>query len=92
AVVWVQTQIKKNQTEDSIINYVNELCDKLPSPMGESAVECNSLSSMPNIAFTIGGNTFDLTPEQYVLKIGEGDVAQCISGFTALDVPPPRRP
>lgn len=92
AVVWVQTQIKKNQTEDNIINYVNELCDKLPSPMGESAVECGALSSMPNIAFTIGGKTFELTPEQYVLKIGEGEVAQCISGFTALDVAPPRGP
>ncbi|CAI9304016.1 unnamed protein product [Lactuca saligna] len=92
AVVWVQTQIKKNQTEDNILNYVNELCDKLPSPMGESAVECSSLSSMPNIAFTIGDKIFELSPEQYVLKIGEGEVAQCISGFTAMDVAPPRGP
>nr|GFC24230.1 aspartic proteinase A1 [Tanacetum cinerariifolium] len=89
AVVWMRNQIKRNETEDNIINYVNELCDRIPSPMGESAVECNSLSSLPVIAFTIGGKTFELTPEQYVLKIGEGDVAQCISGFTAMDVAPP---
>ncbi|KAM0028931.1 putative phytepsin [Helianthus debilis subsp. tardiflorus] len=92
AVVWMQSQLKRNQTEDSIINYVNELCDRIPSPMGESAVDCQSLSNMPNIAFTIGGKTFDLTPEQYILKVGEGEVAQCISGFTALDVAPPRGP
>ena len=29
---------------------------------------------------------------QYVLKIAQGEVAQCISGFTALDVAPPRGP
>nr|CAA70340.1 aspartic proteinase [Centaurea calcitrapa] len=92
AVVWMQNQIKRNQTEDNIINYVNELCDRLPSPMGESAVDCNDLSSMPNIAFTIGGKVFELCPEQYILKIGEGEAAQCISGFTAMDVAPPRGP
>ncbi|KAJ0452113.1 putative phytepsin [Helianthus annuus] len=42
------------------------LCDRIPSPMGESAVDCHILSNMPNIAFTIGGKTFELTPEQVI--------------------------
>ena len=41
-----------------------QLCEKLPNPMGESAIDCNNLAKMPTISFTIGGKTFDLTPEQ----------------------------
>jgi len=41
-----------------------QLCDKMPSPMGESSVDCEDISSLPVISFTIGGRTFDLAPEE----------------------------
>ncbi|XP_021902724.1 aspartic proteinase A1-like [Carica papaya] len=92
AVVWIQNQLQQNQTKDRIFTYINEICDRLPSPMGESAVDCSSLSSMPNVSFTIGGKEFALSPSQYILKVGDGAAAQCISGFIAFDVPSPRGP
>lgn len=41
-----------------------QLCERLPSPMGESAVACASISSMPSVSFTIGGKVFDLSPHE----------------------------
>lgn len=55
---------------------VFQLCGSLPSPMGESVIDCASVASMPNITFTIGDRAFDLTPDQvkfysYICPISE---------------------
>eukprot|EP01018_Ginkgo_biloba_P024543 Gb_04762 [translate_table: standard] len=92
AVVWAQSQLVRNQTKDQIMNYLNQLCDRLPSPNGESVVDCDQVSSMPTLSFSIGSKTFNLTPDQYILQVGEGSIAQCVSGFMGLDVPPPLGP
>ncbi|XVF31531.1 hypothetical protein REPUB_Repub16aG0153700 [Reevesia pubescens] len=91
-VIWIQNQLRQKETKDKVLDYVNELCQSLPSPMGESAIDCAKISEMPNITFTIGDKPFNLTPQQYVVKTGENITTVCVSGITAVDVPPPRGP
>ncbi|KAF7818024.1 aspartic proteinase-like isoform X2 [Senna tora] len=92
AVVWVQNQLRQKETKEKVLNHIYQLCERLPSPAGESTISCDSTSEMPNITFTIGGKPFNLTPEQYILKTGQGIAEVCLSGFMAFDFPPPQGP
>jgi phytepsin len=88
-VIWIRNQIKQSGTKDKVIDFVNKLCDSIPSPTGQSIINCDLISSMPNITFTIGDKPFTLTPQQYILQMGTGVGLStvCISGFMAFNLP-----
>ncbi|XP_060117795.1 pepsin A-like [Heteronotia binoei] len=54
------------------------------SSNGEYMVSCNSISSLPNIIFTINGIEFPLPPSAYVIQNQQG---YCTSGFQSIDIP-----
>ncbi|KAL2295320.1 hypothetical protein Nmel_017732 [Mimus melanotis] len=59
---------------------------------GEYAVECSSLSVMPDLTFTINGLPYTLSAQAYILVEYGDDMAFCTSGFQGNDIPPPTGP
>merc|ERR1711972_910078 len=51
-------------------------------------IDCRRTSSLPNLYITLGGTNFPLTPQEYILRVGN----QCYFPFMPMDVPPPRGP
>ena len=37
-------------------------------------IDCSTLPKLPNIGFMIGGVEFDLTPDQYVMKVNNSSL------------------
>ncbi|KAK7264826.1 hypothetical protein RJT34_32438 [Clitoria ternatea] len=91
-VFWIQVQLKQRNTKEKILKYVDELCEKLPNPVGQTFINCNNIAAMPQITFKIGDKAFPLSPEQYVLRIEGTCSTVCYGGFVGIDVPPPQGP
>jgi len=48
---------------------------------GEYTIDCVRVNSLQNVAFIIGGVSYVLSPQQYVIQ----ELGHCISGFFGLD-------
>eukprot|EP00293_Proteomonas_sulcata_P013251 CAMPEP_0184298510 /NCGR_PEP_ID=MMETSP1049-20130417/9302_1 /TAXON_ID=77928 /ORGANISM="Proteomonas sulcata, Strain CCMP704" /LENGTH=486 /DNA_ID=CAMNT_0026608665 /DNA_START=12 /DNA_END=1472 /DNA_ORIENTATION=- len=79
--------VANNKTEEHIKEILHEACAELPSPQGESAIDCDMMSTMPNVDIVLAGKTFTLTPQDYVLQIEQQGQKECLSGFIGLDLP-----
>ncbi|XP_068440114.1 cathepsin D-like isoform X1 [Clinocottus analis] len=64
----------------------------LPLLMGEYWIDCKKIPSLPTVSFNIGGKMFNLTGEDYIMKESQKGVSICLSGFMAMDIPPPAGP
>lgn len=51
-------------------------------------VDCDKVPSLPNISLSIGGKSYTLRPDEYILKISAIGQTACISGFQGIDLPP----
>ncbi|XP_062494227.1 cathepsin D-like [Pezoporus occidentalis] len=64
----------------------------IPALGGQYLLDCDKVPSLPNITFVLGGHEFTLGPQDYVLQVSKWGAPTCVSGFMALDVPPPAGP
>jgi len=74
------------------VRAINKMLGGFPTPSGEMIVDCGNIGSLPTITFTIGGVEFPLTPQDYLMRVSGGGRTICLSGFMAMDIPPPRGP
>lgn len=73
---------------------MNQLNEQLgaTAEQGQYIFDCSQVSSLPNVGFIIGGNTFELTGSEYVIKESMEGQTFCLSGFMGIDLPPDAGP
>ncbi|KAI2666518.1 Cathepsin D [Labeo rohita] len=64
----------------------------IAGPTQEYWIDCKRIPSLPVISFSLGGKMFNLTGQDYVFKVSHMGVSVCLSGFLAMDIPPPAGP
>jgi cathepsin D len=66
---------------------INEAIGAATTIRGVTIVDCNQIPQLPVISLTIGGKTFSLTGNDYILQVKQFGSTVCMSGFMGLDMP-----
>ncbi|KAM8845252.1 napsin-A isoform 1-T3 [Spinachia spinachia] len=90
AIVDTGTSLIVGPSEE--IRALHKAIGALPLLMGEYWINCEKIPSLPVVSFIIGGKMYNLTGEDYVMKETQMGSSICLSGFMAMDIPPPAGP
>ncbi|XP_071657201.1 cathepsin D-like [Patagioenas fasciata] len=90
AIVDTGTSLVTGPSDD--IERLQQLLGATQAAGGEYVLDCAKVPSLPAVSFVLGGQEFLVGPEHYVLQVSRWGSPLCISGFMALDVPPPSGP
>lgn len=65
---------------------INQKLGATPLQSGQYKFDCAHLDNLPSVTFSIGGKNFNLTKEDYVVKLNTGIENVCLSGFMGLNL------
>nr|XP_008507319.1 PREDICTED: napsin-A [Equus przewalskii] len=90
AILDTGTSLITGPTEE--IRALHAAIGGIPLLAGEYLLQCSTIPRLPPVSLLLGGTWFTLTAQDYVIQIVRGGVRLCLSGFAALDMPPPTGP
>ncbi|XP_028652454.1 gastricsin-like [Erpetoichthys calabaricus] len=69
------------------LGYLQQYIGAQANQYGEYIIDCNNMSNMPTITFTINGVTFPLPPSAYTLVNNDNGGTYCTSGIMGTYLP-----
>jgi len=70
-------------TGSSLLMGPQDMVEQLEKKLSDATTDCRDLSKLPKLGFMIGGNSLELTPEDY-MDISDSN---CLFAMTAVDAP-----